>query len=78
MDYLLSAQKDGFFFFQFSAVQCRALSALRKRKKIAASGLGSQFSTRVVSCPDPTLSQGKGSGDYWVLPWLCRVSNIDF
>ena len=32
----------------------------------------------VVSCPDPTLSWRKGSGDYWALPWLCRVSNLDF
>ena len=32
----------------------------------------------LVSCPDPTLSRGKGSGDYWALPWLCRVSNLDF
>ena len=32
----------------------------------------------VVSSPDPTLSQGKGSGDYWALPWLCQVSNLDF
>jgi len=32
----------------------------------------------VVSCPDPTLSQGKGSGDYWAISWLCRLSSIDF
>ena len=31
----------------------------------------------LVSCPDPTLSQGKGSGDHWVIPWLCRVSSLD-
>jgi len=24
----------------------------------------------VVSCPDPTLSWGKWSGDYWVISWL--------
>ena len=28
----------------------------------------------LVSCPGPTLSRGKGSGD---LSWLCRVSSID-
>ena len=32
----------------------------------------------VVSCPDPALSQGKGSGDYWAISWLCRLSSIDF
>ena len=31
----------------------------------------------VVSCPDPTLSRGKVSGDHWVIPWLCRVSSLD-
>ena len=32
----------------------------------------------VVSCPDPTLSWGKGSGDYWVISWLCWVNSLDF
>jgi len=32
----------------------------------------------VVSYPDPALSQGKGSGDYWLISWLCRLSSIDF
>ena len=31
----------------------------------------------LVSCPDPTLSRGKGSGDHWAIPWLCRVSSLD-
>ena len=31
----------------------------------------------VVSCPDPTLSWGKGSGDHWVVSWLCWVSSLD-
>ena len=31
----------------------------------------------VVLCPALTLSRGKGSGDYWVLPWLCQISNFD-
>ena len=31
----------------------------------------------LVSCPDPTLSRGKGSGDHRALSWLCRVSSID-
>ena len=31
-----------------------------------------------VSCPDPALSRGKGSGDYWAISWLCRLSSIDF
>ena len=33
--------------------------------------------TLLVSCPDPTLSWGKGSGDHWVISWLCRVSSLD-
>ena len=33
--------------------------------------------TGIVSCPDPTLSRGKGSGDHWAIPWLCRVSSLD-
>ena len=32
---------------------------------------------RVVLCPALALSGGKGSGDYWVLPWLCQISNFD-
>ena len=32
----------------------------------------------LVSFRDPTLSWGRGSGDYWALPWLCWVSNLDF
>ena len=32
----------------------------------------------VVSCPDPTLSRGKGSGDHWAISWLCRVSKMPF
>ena len=35
------------------------------------------FWTRLVSCPDSTLSRGKGSGDHWPIPWLCRVSSLD-
>ena len=31
-----------------------------------------------VSCPDPVLSWRKGSGDYWAISWLCRLSSIDF
>ena len=31
----------------------------------------------LVSCPDPTLSRGKGSGDHWAISWLCRVSSHD-
>ena len=31
----------------------------------------------IVSYPDHTLSQGKGSGGYWVLSWLCQVSSLD-
>ena len=36
--------------------------------------------TMELPCPDPTLSRGKGSGDYmyWASPWLCQVSNVDF
>jgi len=30
----------------------------------------------LASCPDPALSQGKGSGDYWAISWLCRLSSI--
>ena len=30
----------------------------------------------VVSCPDPTLSQGKRSSDHWVISWFCRVSKM--
>ena len=30
----------------------------------------------LVSCPDPT-PRGKGSGDHWAIPWLCRVSSLD-
>ena len=26
--------------------------------------------------PGPTLSQGKGYGDYWALPWLCWISTV--
>ena len=37
----------------------------------------SQVSIGLVSCPDPTLSQGKGSGDYWVTSWLWWLSSID-
>jgi len=29
-------------------------------------------------CPDPTLSWGKGSGDYWAISWLCWVSSLVF
>jgi len=32
----------------------------------------------VVSCPDPALSRGKGSGDYWAISWFCQLSSIDF
>ena len=32
----------------------------------------------LVMSSDPTLSRGKVSGDDWVLPWLCRVSDIGF
>jgi len=28
--------------------------------------------------PRPNLSQGKGSGDYWAISWMCSVSSIDF
>ena len=28
----------------------------------------------LVSCPDPTSKEGKGSGDSWALSWLCKVS----
>ena len=28
----------------------------------------------IVSCPDPTLSRGKGSGNHWVLSWLSAES----
>ena len=35
-------------------------------------------SMQLVLCPDPTLSWGKGSGDYWVVPWLCWVNSLDF
>ena len=31
----------------------------------------------LVSCPDPTLSRGKGSGGHWAISWLCRVSSLD-
>ena len=31
----------------------------------------------LVSCPDPALSQGKGSHDYWTISWLCRPSSIE-
>ena len=31
----------------------------------------------LVSCPDPTLSRGKGSGDHRVISWLCLVSRLD-
>ena len=37
-----------------------------------------EVQTAPVSCPDPTLSWGRGSGYYWLLPWLCRISNLDF
>ena len=30
----------------------------------------------VVLCPDPNLSRGKGSGDHWVISWLCWVSKM--
>ena len=36
------------------------------------------FPVAVVLSPDPTLSQGKGSGDYRVFPWLCQGSNFTF
>lgn len=26
--------------------------------------------------PDPTLSQGRGSGNYWVLSWLCTKLSV--
>jgi len=32
----------------------------------------------LVSCPDPALSRGKGSGDYWASSWLCRVNSLGF
>ena len=32
----------------------------------------------LVSCPNLTLQQGKESGDYWVISWLCWLSGIDF
>ena len=32
----------------------------------------------IVSCPDPTLSWGKGSGDYGTVSWLCWVNSLDF
>jgi len=28
--------------------------------------------------PRPHLSQGKGSGDNWIISWLCWVNSIDF
>ena len=33
--------------------------------------VGLRVSPRLVSCPDPTLSRGKESGDHWVLSLLC-------
>ena len=39
--------------------------------KLAYSALNS------VSCPDPTLSWGKGSGGNWAPSWLCQVSSTD-
>jgi len=33
----------------------------------------------IVSCPDPALWRGKGSGDYWAISWVCWVNNsLDF
>ena len=32
-------------------------------------GLGKLAWVEVVSCPDPTLSRGKGSGDHWAVSW---------
>ena len=32
----------------------------------------------LVSFPGPTLSRGKGSGDYWAISWLCWVNSLDF
>ena len=32
----------------------------------------------IVLCPDPTLFQGKGSGEHWVLSWKCQVRSLDF
>jgi len=29
-------------------------------------------------CPDPALSRGKRSGDYWAISWLCWVNSLDF
>ena len=34
------------------------------------------YTDDLVSCPDPTLSQGIGSGDHLALSWLCRVSTL--
>ena len=28
--------------------------------------------------PRPHLSWGKGSGDYWVISWLCWINSLDF
>ena len=36
-----------------------------------------QTTAALVSCPDPTLSRGKGSGDHWAISWLCQVSSLD-
>ena len=33
---------------------------------------------KLVSCLDPALSRGKGSGDYWTVSWLCWLGSIDF
>ena len=30
------------------------------------------FQVKLVSCPEPTLSQGKGSGDHWAISFLMR------
>ena len=36
-----------------------------------------QVQCTIVSCPDLTLSRRKGSGDHWVISWLCWVSSLD-
>ena len=63
--------------FMFTVPYCRMINngqSLNGSQALPALTLAGRA---LVSCPDPTLSRGKGPGDHWAIPWLCQVSSLD-
>ena len=66
-----------YFKTEFVCIRYYKLRAMSQCVKVSMMKPLSQYQAILVSCPDPTLSQRKGSGDHWVISWLCRVSSLD-